>query len=144
MNVRGFWLASEWASSGRRDLIHFLVGLKSFRIAKCQPSSLLVKLVCAWKIKIVSFFESHICNFCRKGLLFVILSWISKNMNKYSSCFRFVISKFNLHKQITSPWSVNWRGVIWNYLWSSSVGPESVLLLAFTSFICRNCSSSKW
>lgn len=84
-----------------------------FKNMKCcsQPSSLLVKLVLAWKTTQVSFFETCTCNFCRNGLLFVILSRISNNMTKYR--WFGLISKFNLQKQVTSPWSVNWRGTMW-------------------------------
>lgn len=142
MNIHGVWQASEWACSGRRDLLCFLVGLKSWSVANSQPSLLLIRLVLAWKTTQVSFFEIHICNFCRKGLLFIILSWISNNMTKYR--WFGLIPKFNLQKQVTSPWSVNWSGAMWNYCWSSPVDPESIILLACTSFICSYFSSSKW
>lgn len=115
-----------------------------FEIMKCcsQPSSLLVKLVLAWKTTQVSFFEIHICNFCKTGLPFVILSQISNNTTK--NRWFGLISKFNLQKQVTSSGGVNWSGATWNYLCSSPVVPESIILLACTSFICSYFSPSKW
>lgn len=140
MNIDGVWQASEWACSGRRDLLRFLVGLKSWSVCNSQRSSLLIKLVLVWKTAQVSFFEIHISNFCRNGLLFLILSWISNNTTKYR--WFGLIAKLNLQKKVISPWSVNWSGAMWNYLCTS--WSKGIILLACISFICSYFSSSKW